>query len=316
MEQNIYTDLSEGITCIDTGYLRPQMAACYLVVHNGEAAIIETGTNYTIPRITALMEQKGISKEQIRYVIPTHVHLDHAGGVGGLMAIMPNAQLVVHPRGARHLIDPAKLIQGTIAVYGEEKYHRLYGDLVPVPAERVIEAEDELKLDLNGRELLIRHTPGHAEHHFCVWDQQSKGWFSGDNFGLSYREFIGNEKRHIFPATTPVHFNPDKMLDSLNLLMSYQPKRFYLTHFCLLEEPQKYVPILKQRIQEYCDIALANEKTEDPYVGIKQALLDLEGNVLADYIADMSVQSAKEFIDMDAELNAQGLKVWLQRRAA
>jgi len=315
VEQNIYEDLGHGITCIDTGYLRPEMAACYLLEHNNEAVIIETGTNFTIPRITALLEQHGLTKEQVRYIIPTHVHLDHAGGAGGLMAIMPNAELVVHPRGARHLIDPSKLIQGTITVYGEEKYHRLYGELLAIEADRVIEAEDGLKLHLSDRTLEIRHTPGHAEHHFCVWDEQSKGWFSGDNFGLSYREFIGPEHRHIFPATTPVHFNPEKMLDSLDLLMSYGPERFYLTHYSVIEEPKKYLPVLQQRVNQYRDIALNSEYMEDPYETIKEDLLDLEAKVLAKYLPDLSEDDAREFIKPDMDLNAQGLKVWLQKRS-
>ncbi len=315
MSANFYTFLGNGITCIDVGYVRPQLAAFYMMEHEGEVAIIETGTSNSIPRLMKLLDEKGIGVEQVRYVIPTHVHLDHAGGAGGLMKLLPQASLIVHPRGARHLIDPSRLIEGTIAVYGEEKYAELYGEILPVEAERVIEAEDGLELDLNGRKLLIRHTPGHADHHFCVWDETSRGWFTGDNFGLSYREMIGPESRYIIPTTTPVQFNPEKLLASLDLLMSYQPERMYLTHFGLLEAPQDYVGILRDSIQAYVAIAESHADAADPAVAISRDLASKEETALLRVVPEMSAEQASELLAIDNELSGQGLAIWLKRRA-
>ena len=109
----------------------------YLVEAGGRAVFIETGTSLAVPGLLHVLEEKGIAREAVAYVIPTHVHLDHAGAAGQLMQQLPKAQLVVHPRGARHLIDPSKLIAGTMAVYGETKFKALYGELIPVPAQRV-----------------------------------------------------------------------------------------------------------------------------------------------------------------------------------
>ena len=134
MTRPIYTELPEQISCIDTLYQRPGLAACYFIESAGEAAFIDTGTAHAVPMLMQLLALKGLVPSQVKYVIPTHVHLDHAGGAGQLLQRLPEAQLVVHPQGARHLVDPARLIAGASAVYGEEKFKALYGDLLPIPA--------------------------------------------------------------------------------------------------------------------------------------------------------------------------------------
>src|SRR5262249_7769502 len=156
-------------------------------------------------------------------VLLTHVHLDHAGGAGLLLQSLPNARAVIHPRGARHLIDPAKLIAGSIEVYGEQKFRELYGDIVPISQERVWIAEDGLRVTLGGsRELELIHTPGHALHHYCIVDRAAQAIFSGDTFGVSYREFDTARGEFIFPTTTPVHFDPVALHGSVDRLMSYR----------------------------------------------------------------------------------------------
>jgi len=313
MTEEIYSHYDNGITCIDSGYMRPKMAAVYLVEHKGEVAIIETATNHSLTRVLTLLDKKNIAPAQVRYVIPTHVHLDHAGGAGSMMEIFPNAKLIVHPRGARHLVDPSRLMKGVIAVYGQEKYDALYGELVAVSKKRIVEAEDEIELDLAGRTLLIRHTPGHAEHHICIWDEQSKGWFTGDTFGVSYQEMIGSESRHIIPTTSPVQFSPEKLINSINLLMRCNPERIYLTHFGLLENPKNYADILCQRISHYCELAQANREALNPTEKIEEAIFRKESTQINKISPDMDLAQVHEVLDMDLNLNAQGLVVWLNR---
>ena len=127
-------DLGWGITCIDTLQERPGLACCYLLGRDGEYAFVEAGTAHGVPRLLALLAERGIAREQVRYVIPTHVHLDHAGGAGVLMRELPAAKLVAHPRGARHLIDPSKLIAGAEAVYGKAAVAQMYGEIAAIPA--------------------------------------------------------------------------------------------------------------------------------------------------------------------------------------
>ena len=180
--------LPHGIHVIDTGFHRPQFDAAYLIVENGRAAFVDTGTNFAVPRLLAALDDLGLARDAVDFVIPTHVHLDHAGGCGLLMQALPAATLLVHPRGARHMVDPQALYQGALAVYGQAVMDREYGELVPVPAGRVQATADGQEVRLAGRPLLFIDSPGHAKHHHCIWDLRSVGWFTGDTFGLSYRE--------------------------------------------------------------------------------------------------------------------------------
>ncbi len=125
----------DGITAVDTEYLRPGMAAAHIVQHDGAAAFVDVGTNYSVPHMLAALQELRINPQAVEYVFITHVHLDHAGGAGLLLQSLPAARVVVHPRGARHLIDPTILIAASKAVYGEERYRELYGELVPIDAE-------------------------------------------------------------------------------------------------------------------------------------------------------------------------------------
>ena len=131
------SDFGHGISAIDTGFFRPQFDASHLIVENGRAAFVDTGTNYSVPRLLDELHARQLGVEAVDYVILTHVHLDHAGGAGLLMRELPNARAVIHPRGVRHMVDPSALIAGATAVYGAEEIRRSYGELVPIPAERI-----------------------------------------------------------------------------------------------------------------------------------------------------------------------------------
>lgn len=302
-------ELGAGISCIDTGYTRPQMTACYLMEQGGAVALIETGVNNNVPGLLEWLDHRGISKEQVRYIMPTHVHLDHAGGAGALMQALPGARLVMHPRGARHMIDPARLIQGSIAVYGEEKFHALYGELLPVDEQRVIIAEDGFVLDFNGRELLFLDTPGHARHHYCVVDSVSNGIFTGDTMGLSYPD-LQCEQHFTFPTTTPVQFDPDALHASIDRLMEYRPARFYLTHFGAIDHVISHVAQLHQDIDVFAQKARACVHSDDSEAKLRQELADYlyKRTGVCGCVSDRS--RFDEIMQMDIELNMQGLLQW------
>ena len=178
-------DYGDGISAIDSVYDRRLQTAIHLLVEKDRAAIIDTGTANAVPYVLAALEGRGIAPEQVDYVFLTHVHLDHAGGAGQLMARFPNARLTAHPRGARHMVDPSRLLAATIAIYGVEEMRRSYGEILPVPAERVIETPEGAVLELAGRELLFLDAPGHARHHVVIRDSRTGHFFAGDTFGLS-----------------------------------------------------------------------------------------------------------------------------------
>ena len=147
------TNVAKGIDVIDSGYYSKDFAAIYLLRKRNKVAIIETGSNFSVPIVEKALIEDGLSFSDVAYIIPTHVHLDHAGGAGELMRQCQNARLVVHPRGSRHLIDPSKLIAGAMVVYGEEKFKEYYGEIIPIDSDRMIEAEDNFILDFDGRVL-------------------------------------------------------------------------------------------------------------------------------------------------------------------
>jgi glyoxylase-like metal-dependent hydrolase (beta-lactamase superfamily II) len=308
-------ELGHGITCIDSFYIRPRLACYYLVQQGDELAIIDTGTSRSVPRLLELLRERGLAPGQVRYVIPTHVHLDHAGGAGVMMREFPRASLVVHPRGARHLVDPGKLVAGSIAVYGERRFQELYGDILAVEAGRVVEAQDGMTLDLAGRPLLIRDTPGHADHHLCIWDETSRGWFSGDVFGISYPELCSAGGFWLLPTTTPVQFAPEKLLASIRLLVSYRPDKCYLTHFGEFTRIAEGAGHLCRQVEAYRDIALACAQRSERVASIREELWRYTLEQLAASGLPGDPASYRELLAMDLDLNAQGLDVWLSRRA-
>src|SRR5580692_1546718 len=138
--------LGDGVFAVDTEHVRPQADASYLIVEGGRAAFVDTGSHRSVPNLLAALGALDIDLERVEYVLLTHVHLDHAGGAGTLMASLPRARVVVHPRGAPHLTDPGKLVAGTKAVYGEQAYAAQFGDALPIPAERVVTVQDGERL--------------------------------------------------------------------------------------------------------------------------------------------------------------------------
>ena len=201
-----YQDLGNGIYCIDTALYRPQMAACYLIRQGDQVALVDTGTYYTVPLIMEVLADLGLSASNVRYVMPTHVHLDYAGGAGELMVFCFIFFFFFYFKGVDHMIDPSKLQAGATVVYGEAGFKQDYYALTAIPKERVIAAAEGQRFDLNGRTLAFYDTPGHANHHGCIFDQQRKNCFTGDTFGISYREFDTSLGMWLFAPTTPVAF--------------------------------------------------------------------------------------------------------------
>ncbi len=307
-------DLGHGITLVDAEYGQSGVAAVYLIEQDNEVAIIETGTNHSVPYIKEALEAKNLSFDNVRYIIPTHVHLDHAGGAGELMHQCSNAQLIVHPFGARHLIDPSKLEAGTIAVYGEEKFRKLYGKIRAIDASRVIEADGLFKIKLNKRQLKFFDTPGHARHHFCVYDKQSAGIFTGDTFGVSYPQITTEQGSLVFATTTPVQFDPGSLLQSIDCLISVEPEVMYLTHFGAITPTADIVKQLKRSIRRFSNIALdLQKKPENRVMVIEEQITEFLLGVLKEMGCHQSPEFCESVIRADMHLNAKGLDFWLNK---
>ncbi|MEM7402005.1 MAG: MBL fold metallo-hydrolase [Pseudomonadota bacterium] len=311
--QPILLEYGSGITCIDTMYMQPGYAACYLLVQNGRAAFIDTGTGNSVPLLLDTLKQKNINIDDVDYVIPTHVHLDHAGGAGLLMSKFPNAKLIIHPRGVAHMIDPSKLIMGATAVYGKEKFKDYFGEVIPIDKERVISAVDNFEINLDDRTLKFLDTPGHARHHFCVYDKKSESVFTGDTFGLSYRQLDSDAGAFILPTTTPVQFEPDPWYTSLDKILDHKPKNIFLTHYGRITEVERLEQELRQDIAKYVEITKQYLNVEDSENKIRNEINDYLKQRLSKNYKNEKIEYSVKFLQPDISLNAAGLKIWLSR---
>jgi len=308
------TDFDAGITAIDTDYVRPRLAASHLVVDEGRAAFVDTGTTLSVPNLLAALAAKNVDPGDVDWVLTTHVHLDHAGGAGELMRQLPNARCAVHPRGARHLAEPSKLIAGSIAVYGEERYRALYGEIVPIDEQRMLVADDGERIRLGSRNLVLIHTPGHALHHYCVVDLDHDRIFSGDTFGISYRDFDVDGREFIFPTTTPVHFDPEALCNSVDRLMSYEPVAIYLTHYAEVRDLGRLSGEMKNRVRAFADLGRRHAQAPDRSLKLREGMFIMLSGWVDEHGWVGDVKQRHWLLDDDVELNCQGIEVWLDRQ--
>ncbi len=313
MLDHFIEDLGEGVYAIDTDFQRPRFDAAFLIVEAGRAAFIDTGTNHAVPRLLTALDQLGLTPAQVDWVIPTHVHLDHAGGVGLLMQSLPQAQMLVHPRGLRHMVDPRVLWAGAKAVYGEEEMQRSYGRLVPVPAERAVASHDGQMIELAGRPLQLIDTPGHALHHHCIWDARTRGWFTGDTFGLSYREFDTSLGPWILPTSTPVQFDPVALRASVERMMTFGPECMYLTHYSRVTGVPRLAALMLAEADDMVAMALPLREADDRHARLKAGLQSIYLDRLREHGCKLAPERQLELLALDVELNAQGLAIWLDK---
>lgn len=305
----------DGITAIDTEYLYPGHAAAHLVQHGSRAAFVDVGTNDSVPYLLAGLRALGVRPEAVEFLLLTHVHLDHAGGAGRLMQALPNAVCVVHPRGAPHMIDPSKLIAGARAVYGAGRFERLYGHIEPIAAERVRTTRDGEHVSLAGRDLEIVHTPGHALHHQAFADSAHRCVFTGDTFGISYRELDSAAGAFIVPTTTPTQFDPDQLCASIDRLLERKPQALYLMHYSRVTDVPRLGDSLKRQVRELERIARELKAAPDRGREILNAVWALWRERALRHGCPVSPRRLRELLDGDLELNTQGLIHWLDTRA-
>jgi hydroxyacylglutathione hydrolase len=305
-------DYGHGISAVDSLYDRREQTAIHLLIENGRAAVIDTGTSHAVPQVLAALEAKGIAPAQVDYVVLTHVHLDHAGGAGQLMARFPNARLTVHPRGARHMVDPGPLLAATTAIYGEEETRRVYGEILPVPKARLIETPEGATLRLAGRELLFLDAPGHARHHVVARDSKTGHIFAGDTFGLSYRELDQDGKQFSFPTTSPSQFDPAALHRSIDRMLSHGPEAIYVAHFGRLTDLTPLARDLHRLIDAHAELGRRHRRAGAQRKRLlKEGVSDL---VLAERARQgwrLPSEKVLEVFALDIELNARGIESWL-----
>ncbi len=310
-------DYKNGLYALDAGYVRPLLAAIHLVVDAGRVAVIDTGSNAALPSVLRALAELALGVDAVDYVILTHIHLDHAGGAGAMMGAFPNAKLVVHPRGVRHMVNPARLMAATEEVYGRELARSLYGELVPVAAERVVATTDGLTLSIGGRRLVCYDAPGHAKHHIVIHDPQAAAVFTGDTFGLSYREMDVDGRPFVFPTTTPSQFDPEELRRSVEKILALKPEAVYLTHFSRIAPPEPLAADLLRRLDRLVTITRSA-------AGGQGDIVPRIATGIAEFLLAEARQHGVRLTDSellalwrnDIELDAQGLALWAKSAPA
>lgn len=298
--------VAPGVLQIDTllgGW--HEVTAGYLI--EGPAPVlIETGSQSSVPTLLAALGAHGVQAADLAGVVVTHIHLDHAGGVGDVARAFPRTNVYVHPRGARHLTNPSRLIASAATVYGDS-LDSLYGRLEPTEADRVHALEDGQPIDIGGgRTLVTVHSPGHAKHHLALHDSGSGLIFAGDAVGV--RLPAGGALR---PATPPADFDLEMALDSLSRFASRSPSGIALAHYGLLPgDPKDELASAAQTLEEWAGVARqARARGRD----IEEALRRRFGGDLGQLSED--ARRRVEALN-GIHSNAEGLKLWLDRADA
>lgn len=207
------------------------------VLTESELTIIETSASPSVPYIIDGLYELGYSPNDIKYIIVTHIHLDHAGGAGLLLQQCPQAKVIVHPKGQRHLADPSRLIAGARAVYGD-KFDTLFDPIIPIPEDRLIEKHDRETITISEDcTLTFYDTPGHANHHFSIYHPKVNGMFTGDTVGIRYSTLLEEGVELYLPSTSPNQFDPKKMLSSIELCKNLNLSGIFFGHYGLSKNP-------------------------------------------------------------------------------
>lgn len=302
--------LSDRISMIDTFDLGMKGRTSAYVLHEEKLTLIEPSASPSIPHIKSGLAELGLSVSDLEYIIVTHVHLDHAGSAGLLIKECPNAQIAVHPKGVRHLINPERLIAGAKEVY-KEHFDSLFAPVLPVPEERILIKKDEDLLEISENCILkFIDTPGHANHHFSIFHPISKGIFTGDVMGILYQDDVSG--RFFLPSSSPNQFNPEAMLRSLSRLEALEPEILFFSHFGPLEEPNKAFHDLRKWLPVFlnsAELAAADSSDKSAADQVKATEAELIKQVTK-YLDEKNVPRGHpvyDILNLDLAVSAMGL---------
>jgi glyoxylase-like metal-dependent hydrolase (beta-lactamase superfamily II) len=306
-------EVADGITAIDTimgG--RARYTAGYLL-DAAEPALVETGPGTSVEPVTAALDHLGIARDELAHIVVTHIHLDHAGGVGLLSTRFPRAAIWVHERGAPHLAEPSRLVASTARVWGEREMRELFGPVDPVPEDRLHPLEDGDVIELGDRDLDVLATPGHASHHVALVDSRSGAVFTGDALGIHVPDLPV-----LRPATPPPEFDLERYVASIERIRAAARSILLFAHFGPLSEVNATCDLAIRRVRDWAGVVeVALRETEDPDELSSRleaaALDDIETG--ADATLDLEMLEDRLRLLSSVRMNAQGLaRYWKRRR--
>ncbi len=307
MEQAITTDLGGGVHAIDTRMSGYQgITAGYLILDD-RPALVETGTARSAPVVREALASLGVGPRDLATIVVTHIHLDHAGGVGDVAAMYPDAQVVVHERGARHLVDPERLMSSARRVFGH-LIDDVFGPLLPTPAPRVRALGDTGFVDLGGgRRLESFHAPGHAQHHVGLLDSRTGDLYVGDAAGIYVPETAD-----VRPATPPPDFDLETACASIERFRELRPTRLLFSHFGPVSEVESVLERSEAELRLWVELV---RDARDARLDLDHAVAmvrDRTKERYAAYLADPRVEEKFELLNSTAA-NIAGINRWLDR---
>lgn len=309
-------DYGNRIHMIDLHDLNMKGRTGSYVIKENELTIVETSASPSIPYLLKGLKRLNIDPSDIKYIIVTHIHLDHAGGAGLFLENCPNAKVIVHPKGYRHLANPEKLIAGARAVYGSD-FDKLFNPILPIPEERLIAKADGDSLELSENcTLTFYDTPGHAKHHFSIYDPISNGVFTGDTTGVYYPELLDCDVELYLPTTSPSQYDPTAMLKSVNQLRKLKPDYIYFGHFGKSSNPNETF----RQIEHWTPLfvtagkkAFSQSSTRD-FESLTSEVTKNLFSVVNDYLESRNVPKSHkvyEILDLDLKVCAMGIVDYL-----
>jgi glyoxylase-like metal-dependent hydrolase (beta-lactamase superfamily II) len=268
--------LASGIDYVDLHFLgRPSIIATAVLQGASGVALVDPGPSTTIEHLREALRAKGLAFGDVRQLLLTHIHLDHAGGAGTLLRQHSGIDVFVHERGAPHLIDPSKLLASAGRLYGDDM-ERLWGDVLPVPADRVKVLKGGERIAAGGRELLVEYTPGHASHHVSYFEPSSRIAFVGDTAGI--RRGAG---KYVMPPTPPPDIDLEAWRESEGRILAWDPDTLFLTHFGPVRGARPHFQELTERLSAWsavvrrllADAALTDDERQSRFVN--EVLLEI-----------------------------------------
>ena len=307
METAITDDYKNGVYCVESGYEGGGVVSVYLLRDGNEAAIVDTCHNGALEPVKRAFSELGVKSGEVKYIFLTHVHLDHAGGAGLFAREFPEATLVVHKRGGRHLVNPSRLIASAASVYGKSVTKRLYGDILPVPADRITTPRDGDEFRVGDKTIVCFDTPGHARHHLAYKDVSSGAVFTGDAYGMSYAELVGPDGRCAILTTSPVQFDPHAMRASMRRIDGLANGEIYPTHFGRIPIGGGLSVSLYRQLDLYVEAA---ERAKGDIDSIRTRLREIFKEEASSQNCPCLASNFGRVTVTALELNAQGIALW------
>jgi glyoxylase-like metal-dependent hydrolase (beta-lactamase superfamily II) len=308
--------LTENVFLIDDFDLSmPERTGTYVLTED-KVTLIETSASPSIPYILEGLQTLGVSPADISYIIVTHIHLDHAGGAGLMLQHCPNAKVIVHPKGARHLADPSRLIMGAKAVYGD-KFSQLFDPIVEIPEDRLMIKGEGDTLEISEKlNLKFLDTPGHANHHFSIYHPLANGIFTGDTAGIYYPQLDREGIEFYLPSTSPNQFDPEKMLHSMSRFQELGVERIFFGHYGMSENPaeafRQVERWLEVFIEEAKNVVMKEKHPEKQIEQITQKLYDkIKTHLTQRGLPDN--HPIYELLFLDVNVSAMGLVHYLNK---